>query len=139
MWDDGKGSTLESDLTIINDHLKAIPADAREAKQAKAIRTKVETQLSKINRDKTILGPKPDDSGWKGKVRCVDQYLKANLNDYDSSEYLEWSPVTRVEIKGEPYWAVRLKLRATNGFGAKILKEPIFLIRQNAVVRVEGL
>jgi hypothetical protein len=139
MWDDGKGSSSESDLSAIVEHLKAIPSDARESKQAKAIRTKAEARLAKINRDRTLIGPKPDDRGWKGKVFCVDRYLKANLNDYESAEYLEWSPVTSIEVKGEPYWAVRLKLRAANGFGAKILKEPIFLIRQNAVVRVEGL
>ena len=86
-----------------------------------------------------MLGQKPENSGWNGKVACVDRYLKTTLNDYDSSEYMEWSPVTKVELKGEPYWAVKLKLRAKNAFGAYIVKDVAFFIRQNEVVKAVGL
>ncbi|HEX7957831.1 MAG TPA: hypothetical protein VF508_12850, partial [Pyrinomonadaceae bacterium] len=65
--------------------------------------------------------------------------LKEVLNDYDSAEYLEWSRVARTYVKGEPFWVVKLKLRAPNAFGAKIIKTPIFFIRRDTVVRVEGL
>lgn len=135
MFDDGKGAASREDLNIIAGHLRAIPQDAPEAKQAKALLPKVEAKLAKIASDEALLGPKPENSGWDGSVRCVDQYLKQTLNDYDSAEYVEWSPVIRMDTKEGPYWAVRLKLRATNAFGGKILKEVLFFIRQNRVVK----
>lgn len=66
-------------------------------------------------------------------------YLRDNLNDYDSSEFVEWSPVAKLEVKGEPYWVVRLKLRAKNAFGGYVLKNTFYFIRQNKVVSAEGL
>lgn len=69
----------------------------------------------------------------------VVEYLKNNLNDYDSSEFVEWSPVAKLEVKGEPFWVVRLKLRAENAFDGYILKNAFYFIRQNKVVAAEGL
>jgi hypothetical protein len=86
-----------------------------------------------------VLGPKPKNSEWDGRVDPVVEYLKNNLNDYDSSEFVEWSPVTKLEVKGEPFWVVRLKLRAKNAFGGYILKNTFYFIRQNRVVIAEGL
>ena len=139
MFDDGKGAQSKDDLTIVLDHLRAIPDGAPEAKQARPLQKKVEAQLSKVVTDEGLLGPKPDNNGWDGSVRCVDKYLKQTLNDYDSAEYMEWSPVFRMDTKEGPYWAVRLKLRAKNGFGAYIVKNVVFFIRQNQVVSAVGL
>jgi hypothetical protein len=85
------------------------------------------------------LGPKPKNSEWDGRVDPVVEYLKNNLNDYDSSEFVEWSPVTKLEVKGEPFWVVRLKLGAKNAFGGYVLKNTFYFIRQNKVVNAEGL
>jgi ribosomal protein L40E len=119
--------------------LQSIPKEAKEYKEAQPILKRTTEQLSRIMAEEYILGPKPENSAYDGSVRAVDKYLERVLNDYDDSEYLEWSPVTKVTLKGEPYWAVRLKLRAKNAFGAKIVKDVIFFIRQNQVVRAEGL
>lgn len=85
------------------------------------------------------MGPKPKNSEWDGRVDAVVKYLRRNLNDYDSSEFVEWSPVTKLKVKGEPFWVVRLKLRAKNAFGGYILKDTFYFIRQNEVVAAEGL
>jgi hypothetical protein len=95
-------------------------------------------RVIRLAAERLLLGDKPQ-SGYNGKVSEVDQYLSKTLNDYDDSEYVEWTPVKKIEIKGEPYWAVGLKLRAKNAFGAKILKDVVFLIRQGQVVKTMGL
>jgi len=41
--------------------------------------------------------------------------------------------------QGELFWAVRLKLRGKNAFGAKILKNMLFYIRNNEVVATQDL
>ncbi|MCA1633220.1 MAG: hypothetical protein LC785_06010 [Acidobacteria bacterium] len=85
------------------------------------------------------IGPKPQQSGLDGSVQAVDRYLRETLNDYQSAEYVEWSPVTPAKLNGESFWAVRLKLRAKNAFGAKILKDTYFVIRNEQVVSASGL
>jgi len=67
-------------------------------------------------------GPMPLQSGWDGSVPCVKQYLEKNLNDPDSYESIEWSPV---KADGD-HWIVRNKYRAKNSFGAKIIKNQVF-------------
>lgn len=119
--------------------MRTIPKEAKECKEAKPLLDKTAKRWARFAAEELVLGRKPENSGWNGKVACVDRYLKSTLNDYDSSEYLEWSPVTRVELKGEPYWAVKLKLRAKNAFGAFFVKDAAFFIRQNEVVRAVGL
>jgi len=94
---------------------------------------------ARIGAELLVLGPKPKNSEWDGRVDAVVKYLRRNLNDYDSSEFVEWSPVTKLKVKGEPFWVVRLKLRAKNAFGGYILKDTFYFIRQNEVVAAEGL
>lgn len=118
--------------------LQDIPKSAPEYKAAQQLLKKTTEELAESMAVETLVGPRPM-TGFGGKVLCVDRYLAATLNDYDSSEYLEWSSLSVVRIKKEPYWAVTLKLRAKNAFGAKLLKAPTFLIRRNQVVKVEGL
>ncbi len=121
------------------DQLNAVPKEAKEYKETQSIIKPARERWARLAAEELVLGSKPENSKWDGSVLCVDKYLKATLNDYDSAEYVEWSPVTRIDLKGEPYWTVRLKLRAKNAFGGKILKEAIFFIRQNQVVNVIGL
>jgi len=135
------------------EHLRQIPKDAPEYKDAQkllpqadkwlrdrlAAEKKKAQEAAKEQAELALIGPKPESSAWDGSVRCVDKYLKQVLNDYGSAEYVEWSPVAKVNYKGEPYWGVRLRLRATNAFGGKILKDTYYLIRHNQVVHSEGL
>lgn len=128
-----------SELGQAVDLLSSIPKGAKEYKEAQPLLELARKRWARLAAEDLVLGPKPDNAGWNGKVYCVDHYLKRTLNDYDSAEYLEWSPVTRMDVKREPYWAVRLKLRAKNAFGALIIKDAVFFIRQNEVVNAVGL
>lgn len=118
--------------------LAAIPKQAREYKEANNLKKKLSDKVIRLAAEKIVLGAKPQ-SGYAGKVYEVDNYLSKTLNDYDDSEYLEWTPVKKLDVKGEPYWAVGLKLRAKNAFGAKIVKDVVFFIRDGQVVKTTGL
>lgn len=119
--------------------LREIPKDAKEYAAAQVLIKKLIDKSARIAAEILVLGPKPQNSEWDGRVEPVVVYLKNTLNDYDSSEFVEWSAVTKLEVKGEPYWVVRLKLRAKNAFGGYILKNTFYFIRQNRVVIAEGL
>ena len=127
------------DFDAVMQPLREIPKDAKEYKQAQALNKKLIDKSARIGAELLVLGPKPKSSEWDGRVDPVVRYLRKNLNDYDSSEFVEWSPVTKLEVKGEPFWVVRLKLRAKNAFGGLILKDTYYFIRQNEVVSAEGL
>jgi hypothetical protein len=74
-----------------------------------------------------------------GRVPIVIQYLEENLNDPYSMKLIRWSTIQKVYRHDKPYWYVRLRLRAKNGFGAYILKEAGFYLRQNKVVLTDNL
>ena len=59
------------------------------------------------------------------------------LNNKNSNS--EVALKSKLKVKGEPFWVVRLKLRAKNAFGGYILKDTFYFIRQNEVVAAEGL
>lgn len=111
-------------------NLEEIPGNAKQRAEADRLKEKAATTYL----SEEIAGPAPTTSPWDGKVYCVDRYLKGVLNDYDSAEYMQWSGPEKVKIKGVLYWRVRLKLRAANAFGAKIIKIYTFLIQNNTVV-----
>ena len=134
----GEGASKES-LGQAMDMLRLIPKEAKEYKQAQPLLDKTTKRWARLAAEDFLLGPKPVNSAWDGRVDCADSYLRTHLNDYDSSEYLEWTQVKRMDLKGEPYWAVGLKLRAKNAFGAYIVKDVVFFIRQNEVVSAVGL
>jgi hypothetical protein len=127
------------DFDAVIQPLREIPKEAKEYRQAQALMTKLINKAARITAEMLVLGPKPKNSEWDGRVDAVVDYLRNNLNDYDSSEFVEWSPVTKLEVKGEPFWVVRLKLRAKNAFGGYLLKNTFYFIRQNKVVTAEGL
>ena len=65
-------------------------------------------------------------SEWDGSVRQVKQFLKENLNDPDSYESMEWSPVS--QNPHTKWFLVRHKYRAANGFGAKMIYNQQFTL-----------
>lgn len=85
------------------------------------------------------IGKKPEQSSLDGSVSVVDQHLRSNLNDYQSAEFLDWSRVAPTKLEGQNVWSVKVRLRANNAFGAKILKDVEFFIRNDKVVSVTGL
>jgi hypothetical protein len=138
----GNGEHNKEDLKRFDDVMKPlreIPKEAKEYKEAQALIKQLINKSSVIGAEIVVLGDKPENSSWDGSVRPAEKYLKEALNDYSSSEYLGWSPVTKIYIGKEPYWGTKVKLRAKNAFGAFIVKDIVFFIRNNQVVKVEGL
>lgn len=111
-------------------YLSEIPKDAKEHAEASRLIDKA----TKTYLVEELAGPPPQTSPWDRKVYCVDRYLKQVLNDYGSAEYMQWGGLERAKVKGVAYWRVRLKLRAKNGFGAKIIKVYTFMIQNDQVV-----
>jgi hypothetical protein len=119
--------------------LREIPKDSKDYKKAQDLNKKLMEKAAVIGAERIVMGEKPRQSEWDGDVSPVKEYLRSNLNDYDSSEFVEWSSVTKVYIGKEPYWGVRLKLRAKNAFGGLILRDTYYFIRNNKVVMSKGL
>lgn len=80
--------------------------------------------------------PKVSNSALDGSVRQVVQYLNETLNDPNSYESIEWSPVTDFEqSSNDSYrYMVRHKYRATNPLGFKIINNQLFYLNQNGKV-----
>jgi hypothetical protein len=132
------GMFFASILFLINDFNKF-----QQAQQTQQRTNPSTTSTSSyIDPDEKIIGPQPNQSP-DGVVLEVQHWFRDNLNDYSSSEYISWTPIKKVEIadgtyKGK-YWAVAVKIRAKNAFGAYIVKRYAFLIRFNAVIRAIDL
>lgn len=124
---------------LLASELGEIPKTSKDYKEAQGLNEKLVKKMLAVNLEQALLGEKPKSSEWDGSVQPVKEYLKATLNDYSSSEFVEWSPVAVVRLKGKPYWAVRLKLRAKNAFGAYLLRDTYYFIQGGQVVRAEGL
>jgi hypothetical protein len=119
--------------------LREIPKDSKDYKESQVLLKKLIDKSAKVGAEMLVLGPKPENSAYDGSVRVVDKYLEKVLNDYHNSEYVEWSPVTKIYIGKEPYWGVRLKLRAKNAFGGYILRDTFYFMRNGQVVISKGL
>lgn len=116
-----------------------VPRDSKDYKKAQELHTKLGNKRLAIDTDQAKAGPKPENRQWDGSVDAVREYLRASLNDYDSSEFVEWSPVVSTRVKKEPFWLLRLKLRAKNAFGAYVLRDTFYFMQNGRVVRSEGL
>lgn len=128
-----------SDLDEVMNGLKEVEAGSKEKKKADQLLKKVQNKSAEIAAERVLLGPKPQQSEWDGSVVPVKDYLRRNLNDYDSSEFVEWSPISKTYIGKEPYWGVRLRLRAKNAFGAYIVRDTYYFIRNEQVDLARGL
>lgn len=89
-------------------------------------------RLAQIADAISAIGEKPYVT-LKGSVLCVTRYFNENLNDPDSVQYIEWSPVTHLYYRGQHYWAVRVKFRAKNSFGGYVIEEKVAWIQNDAV------
>lgn len=133
---------LEIDVAVVYslvNELGTVEKDSKDYKAAQALKSKIEKLHLAILAQQNLAGPKPKNSDFDGSVDAVRDFLRSNLNDYSSSEFVEWSPVIGTYLDGKPYWLVRLKLRAKNGFGALILRDTYYYIQNGRVVRTKGL
>jgi hypothetical protein len=129
------------DFESIKKRLETLKADLNKAAEDKEFRKEVtgmqksiDSRIKEIN-GLIVAGPEPEGEGQIAVAR----YLRRNLNDYDSSEFLAWTKPILVTIKGQPVWRVSLRLRAKNAFGAYIVRTPTFYIADNTVIAVDGL
>jgi len=105
----------------------------REASE-NAVKERTEASERKFEAE---AGPKPKSSSWDGSVEEVRSYLQETLNDAKSVEYVEWSEAKAYTASdGKACFAVRAKFRAKNGFGALVLCNKLFLIRNGKVIEV---
>lgn len=111
--------------------LKAVTALREQTEREEAER--VAQQRARQQKIDSEAGPKPENSAWDAAVAPVVAFLKANLKDPKSVEYVEWSPVTLMELD-QFYWAVRVKYRAKNSFGGYVLEQKLFLMQHGKVV-----
>ncbi len=66
-------------------------------------------------------------SEWDAAVPQVVDYLKRNLKDPDSAQWIEWSKVQEVSGQAHKYM-VRCKYRAKNSFGGYEVANQIFYL-----------
>lgn len=66
-----------------------------------------------------------ENSAWDGSVRQVKAWLKNNLKDPGSTEYIEWSPVSKTDDGG---FMVRVKYRSKNSFGGYVVANQVFFL-----------
>ncbi len=64
-------------------------------------------------------------SPWDGSVYEVKSWLKKNVKDPDSLEFIEWSPVSKTKDGG---FTVRAKFRAKNSFGGYVIENKLFFL-----------
>ena len=74
-----------------------------------------------------------------GQIPVVVRYLNDNLHDPYSMKLLKWSKPRIVYKVDQPFWYVTLRMRAKNGFGAYILREVGFYLKNNKVVFTDNL
>lgn len=70
-------------------------------------------------------------SAWDGSVWQVDEWLRSNLKDPHSLEYIEWSPVTKSAGGG---FMVRVKYRAKNSLGGYVIDNKGFMLDSSGAV-----
>lgn len=84
-------------------------------------------------------GAQPTNSAWDGSVFEVERFLQRSLKDPKSFEAIDWyKPVAHL-LEGKYAWAVRVRYRAKNSFGAYVIEDQIFYIQHGQVVYVHGL
>ena len=106
---------------------------AREALERDAQATKdADEKVRKIVQE---VGPKPENSAWDASVIEVKLYLDKVLKDPDSVKYIDWYKPQLIELDKKWYWAVKVRYRAKNSFGAYGIEEGTALIRDKEVIK----
>ena len=79
-------------------------------------------------------GIKPQQKA-NGEVPIVMNWFQNNLNDPYSMKVVNWGKVLSIGSGADAQWFVIVKLRAKNLYGAYVLSQYIFFIRQNKIVK----
>jgi hypothetical protein len=133
----GSNETDLAEFDAVMGPLRQIPKVSKEYRESQNLIQQQINKSSVIAAEKLLLGERPTNSEWDGSVRPAEQYLKQALKDYDSSEYLGWTKVSKTYLGKEPYWTTSVRIRAKNSFGAYVVNDIKFYIRGGQVVKVE--
>jgi LysM repeat protein len=83
-----------------------------------------------------MRGPRPTQLA-NGTVPLVLKWFQESLHDPYSARYVHWSKVEKYSWASQPCWVVSVRIRAKNAFGAYVLSDNRFYIRQNRIVHYE--
>lgn len=111
-------------------YLMVKPADPPPAKSAEQVA--LETKQA-------AHGTLPLTNGFTGKVLAVDRFLKPQLNDPDSLEYVQWYGPMAADHAGVKCWKVTAVYRARNAFGGMVPGTLSCWIRDEKVIASESL
>lgn len=73
-----------------------------------------------------------ENSSWDDSVDQVKSWLKSNIKDPGSLEFIEWSPVHKTK---EGDFMVRAKYRAKNSFGGYVIENKVFFLDSKGSVK----
>lgn len=77
------------------------------------------------------LRPAVQASPWDGSVYQVKDWLKENLKDPKSIEYIKWTPLIHMD---DGTYTIGVKYRAKNSFGGYVIEERIFTLNNEGKV-----
>ena len=76
------------------------------------------------------MGAKPEKNQKDGSIKIIEDFIKSNVKNPDTFEFLEWSEVS----SEDGYWKVRCKYKGTASFGTEVTTNAWFYIRHDKVV-----
>lgn len=91
---------------------------------------------AKINFEDTLFGNKPTKSLWDGSYLEIKRYLKNNMHNPDSLEFITCTDVYRLKNRG---WLIGCRYRGENAFGTKVVNAKWFTIQRSSVVNVDDI
>jgi LysM repeat protein len=105
------------------------------AKPSPALKEKTPPQIkySYITKKPSPAGEKPVQQK-DGKVQAVINYFNETFHDPFSMRFVRWSPLSIAHFGANTYWSVTVKFRAKNTFGAYVLTEETYYIKNGKVV-----
>jgi hypothetical protein len=131
--------------THLNDAARSLNVERDKVVSTRKLISNVDAQVamelleSKQQKKRpTSAGPVPTQLA-NGQIPVVVRYLNDNLHDPYSMKLLKWSKPRIVYKYDQPFWYVTLRMRAKNGFGAYILREVGFYLKNNKVVFTDNL
>jgi LysM repeat protein len=83
-----------------------------------------------------LRGPKPAQLP-NGTVPLVLKWFQESLHDPYSARYVSWSKLEKYYWASAPCWVVSVRIRAKNAFGAYVLSDNTFYIRQNRIIHYQ--
>ena len=132
-------------LSQLDDAARAVSDQREKVVSTRKLISNADSQVAmalleskRATKDLSLAGNMPSQLA-NGQVPAVIRYLNDHLNDPYSMKLLNWSKLRIVYKNDQPFWYVTLRMRAKNGFGAYILTEAGFYLKNNKVIFTDNL